>query len=910
MSEPPYIFTFFSYKGGVGRSMALVNTAYELAGFGRHVLVIDLDLEAPGISSFLAREDELNGTKPCDALDLVAWARERVVFGHGADAALPELTEYAVPVKAERLEPLRPQCGTLGRLDVVPVHEGRDFVGRLKALDLAGLGAGQTVAVSEVLHSYLKTRRFEVATPDYYSLERPRSAPYDYVLVDSRTGFADITGLCVGPLADRLVVVLGLNHQNVDGTRRFLETVGLTEQHRRDSCERWDEADVERDLPVTLGPKPTLVVASPVPAGEITFKRRRIEELAEALGVRPFILSYHPLLALRESLFVRDFPEEYLATEYVKLAFNMMATVNDSPAQLAALSVRHWNQEDKTRAIEDVVRLAPANPMLAKGAFERLRNALEDLDEDGYQGADRLFRTQIQLDEANTETRLEYSNLLLHWAERRSPKQSADLVRREAIKNLTSVVEGRASTPGHRMAATMGIGAALRAMGDMEGEIAQYSKVVESQEATPEQRAAALVNRGLARGALGDDQGGLEDYDEVIAMEDLPHELRAHALIKRATARSRLGDNSSAIRDYSTVCELEDAPVESLAKAHFNRGVLYAEEGNQAAALDDYTSVIDMKDAPVDLRTMSMINRGVEAKRLGDHNAAIRNYTAVVDLETAPPASRSRALLYRGMARMHLQDHSGAIEDFSRVIGMDSAPEEDRVRALASRGTALMGYGQFEEGIAELSTVLEMQDIPADARAQAHFYRALGMIQIGRTQDAMGDLNTVIGMETAPPETKARALSARGSERGRLGETQGAIADYKSVVDIKEAPREAHVEALGNVGWLALKDGDLNQCIAASKQALELDPESPWIRANLALAHLLAHHPDEAVVEYEKVLRELKSTADLQRSVIDDLEAALEHNPDVPAAAEVRALVVGRRRQLESKEERENEVTC
>jgi cellulose biosynthesis protein BcsQ len=48
----PYIFTFYSYKGGVGRSMALLNVAYALAGKGRHVLMVDMDLEAPGLSGF------------------------------------------------------------------------------------------------------------------------------------------------------------------------------------------------------------------------------------------------------------------------------------------------------------------------------------------------------------------------------------------------------------------------------------------------------------------------------------------------------------------------------------------------------------------------------------------------------------------------------------------------------------------------------------------------------------------------------------------------------------------------------------------------------------------------------------------------------------------------------------------
>ena len=48
------IAAFYSYKGGVGRTMALVNTAVALARLGRRVLVVDFDLEAPGLPSYQA----------------------------------------------------------------------------------------------------------------------------------------------------------------------------------------------------------------------------------------------------------------------------------------------------------------------------------------------------------------------------------------------------------------------------------------------------------------------------------------------------------------------------------------------------------------------------------------------------------------------------------------------------------------------------------------------------------------------------------------------------------------------------------------------------------------------------------------------------------------------------------------
>src|SRR3954454_2367247 len=46
------IATFYSYKGGTGRSMALANVAWLLASSGKRVLAIDWDLEAPGLHRY------------------------------------------------------------------------------------------------------------------------------------------------------------------------------------------------------------------------------------------------------------------------------------------------------------------------------------------------------------------------------------------------------------------------------------------------------------------------------------------------------------------------------------------------------------------------------------------------------------------------------------------------------------------------------------------------------------------------------------------------------------------------------------------------------------------------------------------------------------------------------------------
>jgi tetratricopeptide (TPR) repeat protein len=91
-----------------------------------------------------------------------------------------------------------------------------------------------------------------------------------------------------------------------------------------------------------LGPKPTVIVASPVPISEITFKQKRLNELEKRLGIKPLTLSYHPLLALMESIFVRDYSDVQLALEYARLTAVLMMEVADEARQLAGKGAVEW----------------------------------------------------------------------------------------------------------------------------------------------------------------------------------------------------------------------------------------------------------------------------------------------------------------------------------------------------------------------------------------------------------------------------------------------------------------------------------------------------------------------------------------------------------------------------------------
>lgn len=97
---PPRI-AFYSLKGGVGRSTALAVAAWSLAKQGKRVLVLDLDLESPGLSSFLTRPEEM------PQYGIVDWLVEDLV---GAGDPLLDSMVASIDVRSA------------GELLVVPAH--------------------------------------------------------------------------------------------------------------------------------------------------------------------------------------------------------------------------------------------------------------------------------------------------------------------------------------------------------------------------------------------------------------------------------------------------------------------------------------------------------------------------------------------------------------------------------------------------------------------------------------------------------------------------------------------------------------------------------------------------------------------------------------------------------------------
>jgi MinD-like ATPase involved in chromosome partitioning or flagellar assembly len=366
MTLRPHIFTFYSYKGGVGRSMALLNVAYTLHSLGRHVLVVDLDLEAPGVSGFLRRNEELapSSEDQPDVVDLMSDLMPALQWGfEEGRPELPVLEKYLRSVRAdgEKYAPARNPRFRRTRLDVLCASDERDYAGRLGMLDLSKLSGEELVGAGNLLREVFFSHQFPWA---WEETEEDQPTRYDYILIDSRTGFTETSGLCIGPLADRLVLFCGLNDQNINGTAQFLKVVGL---EASSTGEKWDDDDEEDGArSASLGQKPTLLVASPVPFGEMEMKAARFAKMEETLGAAPDArISYHPRLSILETVFCRDGVAESINQEYEDITMRLLAMVGDHPDQ--------WERRNKPLEKDDALGLGMLKRMASLLDEENLR---------------------------------------------------------------------------------------------------------------------------------------------------------------------------------------------------------------------------------------------------------------------------------------------------------------------------------------------------------------------------------------------------------------------------------------------------------------------------------------------------------------------------------------------------------
>ena len=287
-----YVITFYSFKGGVGRTLALVNVAAHLASQGKSVLMVDFDLEAPGLDLF-----------PAFAADRDTPGVVDFVIDYIKTGAAPDASSYIADCRVSGVDN--------GKLALMRSGlASRNYSARLSGIDWQKLYAEQD---GYLLFEDLKAQWRQQLNPDY-------------VLIDSRTGHTDVGGICTRQLADSVVACFIPNEENICG----LETVATDVRN-----EAADSKGRTIDLHFVLSNVPDL-------DDEKGILAKRLKQAKARLGFdRPAatIHRYESLSLLDNEIFVLGRRRTRLAAEYRRLAMAITSrNLEDREVALRLLS--------------------------------------------------------------------------------------------------------------------------------------------------------------------------------------------------------------------------------------------------------------------------------------------------------------------------------------------------------------------------------------------------------------------------------------------------------------------------------------------------------------------------------------------------------------------------------------------
>ena len=336
-----YVTKFYSFKGGVGRTMALVNAAVTLALRGRRVLVVDFDIEAPGLDTFdvLRPREEVPGV-----IDFV--------------------TQYLESGQAPNAADFIGECPAIGEqgggLWIMPSGRNETYAANFNQVDWGALYDRHD---GYLLFEDLKEQWNRILEPDY-------------VLIDSRTGHTDTSGICTRQLPDSVVVFFFPNEQNLRG---LTEVVG-------DIRSEIDEPRKKRiDLHFVMSNVPDL-------DDEDRILESKIEAFQEKLGFsrEPMIVHrYDSLSLLNQVVFSKDRPRSRLAQEYREI--------------VREISARNW--KDRDGALEYIRRAGRRWQWIDDDSILTRGQMLQNIEKAHADDGDVLFRlAELREDDGQPES--------------------------------------------------------------------------------------------------------------------------------------------------------------------------------------------------------------------------------------------------------------------------------------------------------------------------------------------------------------------------------------------------------------------------------------------------------------------------------------------------------------------------
>lgn len=710
---PGKIITFYSYKGGTGRSMALANVAWILASAGQRVLAVDWDLEAPGLHRYFMPF----------LLDKDLTETEGII-----DFVISYVTEALTPEKQGRTPP---PDWYKAHSDIVRYAASLEwaFPGR-GSLDFIGAGRQGSTYSSKV--NTFDWQRFYEKLGGGAVLEEAKQRmkqEYDYILVDSRTGVSDTSGICTVQLPDLVVVCFTMNNQSIHGVARVVAAI----QEQRSTN------------PVVILPVPMRVDG--FEKDKLDLRRSKARAMFALLpdGMSPsereaywgrIEFWYSPWYAYEEVLSVfRDTPDD--TKSFLAYAQTLTGYLSGgSVARLAAIPPPEIRKQILDQYAGSVVESVPSSDLnrVAEEAFAGLsgeqaetarrlflrlvrvaspsegigdtvvRAPLDALNPSEGQVARAFTAAEIlMIDTSGKESAVQIGDpaLIIQWKRLHDwldAERDFLLWRQKLRANIADWEKT------NRKRGALLTGEALRVAkpwrnqrrGDLsqqELDYIQASLAARRNEVLVRGTVAVLVlgiigsqilkqirsNRtasAIAAVARADSLISRRANDSALAQYTRALELKpdyAEAYVKRGLAYFGRGDTQRALADYDRALQIQD----TLAFAYFSRGLIYMRQDSNAKAIDDLSRGLNIDST----YAQALIWRGDLYDAQGSPDLALADYSQAIRLQP----NNTGAYLARGViyARKGLRDSAAA--DYNKALQTFTDPQDSVLAAARLR---------------------------------------------------------------------------------------------------------------------------------------------------------------------------------------------------------------------------------
>jgi tetratricopeptide (TPR) repeat protein/MinD-like ATPase involved in chromosome partitioning or flagellar assembly len=858
------IITFYSYKGGTGRSMALANVAWILASNRKKVLVVDWDLEAPGLHRyfypFLMDKDL---TASDGLIDFVLdFAIEGATPSKGAEPdkewykAHTNILRYAMSLDWKFPEP--------GTLDFIPA--GR-----------------QSSSYARNVNSFNWQKFYDRHGGGVFleAVKEKLRAEYDYILIDSRTGVSDTSGVCTVQMPDTVVICFTLNYQSIEGASAVASSV---RGQRRDpefrvfpvpmrvEYSEKEKLDQRREVAYSsfdglldnLNVEQRTRYWQSVETMYIPYYA--YEEMLASFGDK--VGHPSPLLESAERL------TSYLTDGAVQ---KLIPPPESSRQEVLAMYVREplvMTSSNRIKSAERVLRMmAPADQVLARylltrlvrlkrsddvGQNTRLRLRFEDLDESTLELAKELVYTGLlvkkESDESAEQT-IELADdslvqdwdLLKHWID----EDREFLLWRQQLRAAIANWEVSRRDTGALLSGTL-LGVARQWRGEKEERLNQKEKAyVEASEALArsQQRRQIGILTAVVLLLIGSFLGYLKYQANQRANRAA---LAAEAALKTSSEHIDAGKAwmqqfryADAIAEFSSAIEgKHDNP-----EAYYRRGLAYFENREYDKSVGDLTMAIQLK--PVFAEAYAQ--RGRSQRNLGNLKLAIEDYNRAIDLKP----DLADAFNYRAFAYFKQCRYDDALTDCNKAIDLDKR----NASAYDTLGSIYMAKVDFDNAILNFKKATDIKPDFAPA-----FYN-LGRAYAEKLdfKQALDNVQRSIALKPTDPE----AYLALGLVYSGMGSSGAAIADFKNAIDLAPGYGEAYYRrglAYYRRRAYALAKNDFKLAIDTLPPESPLAADAYFYRGSV---YRELNDYDAQIADFKKALELLKADTCLTRDESD-----------------------------------------